>query len=69
MSEPGRGMPRLETAIEDVTSIRDACNLVRGVFVKLQSEIGRAVVGQRRVVDETLVALFAGGHVHAWVPF
>ncbi len=32
-------------------------------FAKLQNEISKAIVGQREVVEQTLVALFAGGHV------
>ena len=56
-------MPRLESDLTDVESIRRGCELVRRTFQVVRGEIGRAVVGQRRVVDETLVALFAGGHV------
>ena len=56
-------MPRLAEDLADIESIRAGCELVRRTFRTLQGEIGRAVVGQRRVVDETLVALFAGGHV------
>ncbi len=56
-------MPRLQEELGDLDSVREACELVRGTFRMLQNEIARAVVGQRRVVDETLVALFAGGHV------
>ena len=61
MTDPG--MPRLESDLVDVESIRRGCDLVRRTFQVVRGEIGRAVVGQRRVVDETLVALFAGGHV------
>lgn len=34
-----------------------------GLFRKLKSEISQVIVGQRDVVDETLLALMAGGHV------
>ena len=33
------------------------------VLTALRSEIGKAVVGQQAVVDQTLIALIAGGHV------
>ena len=32
-------------------------------FAQLRSEIGRVIVGYEEVVDEILIALFAGGHV------
>ena len=37
--------------------------LLAVVRERLYVEIGKTIVGQRRVVDELLVALFAGGHV------
>ncbi|HDP90012.1 MAG TPA: MoxR family ATPase [Thioalkalivibrio sp.] len=30
---------------------------------RIRQEVGRAVVGQRKVIDEVLIALFAAGHV------
>ena len=33
------------------------------VLTALRSEIGKAVVGQQAIVDQTLIALIAGGHV------
>lgn len=53
----------LEWNPADLDSVRHACEVVRGQFAQLRAEIGRVIVGQQRVVDETLVALFAGGHV------
>lgn len=32
-------------------------------FDRLRSEIGKVIVGQREILDDTLVALIAGGHV------
>lgn len=63
MSRRPSATPRLAESLPDVEAIRSACMTVRSVFHRLQQEIGRTIVGQRRVVDETLVALFAGGHV------
>ena len=47
----------------DLGSVRDACRTARDQFGLLRAEVGRVIVGQQKVVDETLVALFAGGHV------
>lgn len=55
--------PVLEWDPADLDSVRDACEQARRGFGMLRSEIGRIIVGQQRVVDETLVAIFAGGHV------
>jgi MoxR-like ATPase len=35
----------------------------RGAFGRLAAELGKVVVGHAEVVEQTLVALFAGGHV------
>ncbi len=35
----------------------------RGDFQRLQAEIGKVIVGQTEVVEQTLIALIAGGHV------
>jgi MoxR-like ATPase len=41
--------------MDDVRQFNDAYNKLRG-------EIGKVIVGQDRVIDELLTALFAGGH-------
>ena len=56
-------MARLEWDPGDLDSVRAACVEAKKQFGLLRAEIGRVIVGQQRVVDETLVALFAGGHV------
>ena len=35
----------------------------RGAYTRLQAEIGKVIVGQDQIVEGTLTALFAGGHV------
>jgi MoxR-like ATPase len=35
----------------------------RGTHARLRDEIGKVIVGQQEIVDHTLTALFAGGHV------
>ncbi len=56
-------LPVLEPALDDVASVKKACAGFREVFARLRGEIARAIVGQDQVVTETLVALFADGHV------
>jgi MoxR-like ATPase len=53
----------LHTPPGDVESVIAACDRFRAAFTRLREEIGKVVVGQDAVVEETLVALFAGGHV------
>lgn len=40
-------------------SLKEAC----GLAAALQAELGRVIIGQRRVIEEILTAFFAGGHV------
>src|SRR2546423_4354550 len=35
----------------------------RNAYAALRAEIGKIVVGQEQIVEDTLIALFAGGHV------
>ncbi len=60
MGDFARGL-RLE--IDDVEAAIAACEHFREAFGTLRSEVGRVIVGQDAVVEQTLVALFAGGHV------
>jgi MoxR-like ATPase len=39
--------------------VDDFCN----TFARIRTELGKVIVGQTEVIDEILVALFAGGHV------
>jgi len=49
-------MPDTRTAtMDDVRQFNQACDTLR-------AEIGKVIVGQDRVVEELLIALFAGGH-------
>jgi MoxR-like ATPase len=41
--------------MDDVRKFNDACD-------RLRKEIGKVIVGQNQVVEELLIALFAGGH-------
>ncbi len=53
----------LEGGLEDLESVRKRCEKFRELFLALRKEIGTALVGQTEVVDLTLAALFADGHV------
>ncbi|MCP3904053.1 MAG: AAA domain-containing protein [Planctomycetes bacterium] len=54
---------RLAPVIDDIEAVKDACASFRAIYARLREEIGRVMVGQDEVVDETLTALFADGHV------
>ncbi|MBX3355048.1 MAG: AAA family ATPase [Phycisphaeraceae bacterium] len=47
----------------DVEAVRHACAAFRTTGEALRKAVGRRLVGQTQVVEETLLALFAGGHV------
>jgi len=40
----------------------EAVEFLRDAYEQIMDQLGRVVVGQRRVIDEMLVAVFAGGH-------
>jgi MoxR-like ATPase len=46
------------TAADDVETARSFARS----YERLQSELGKTIVGQRRAIDEILIALFARGH-------
>ncbi|MHC4948865.1 MAG: AAA family ATPase, partial [Planctomycetota bacterium] len=62
MAEPAAAA-RLETTFDDIESVRRACAAFREVFTTLRGEVSKVIVGQERVVAQTLIALFADGHV------
>ena len=47
-----------ETTSDDL----DAARQLARAYEQLHAELGKAIVGQRRVIDEILIALFARGH-------
>ncbi len=56
-------LPQLDLAFEDVESVQQACAAFREVFERLRHQIGNAMVGQDLIVEQTMIALFANGHV------
>jgi MoxR-like ATPase len=55
--------PALDTPLDDIESVKRACQAFRDVFARLQAEVGKVLVGQEEVVQLTLISLFADGHV------
>ena len=56
-------MPDLDIAFDDIESVKRSCTAFREVFATLQKEVAKVIVGQNAIVDQTLIALFANGHV------
>ena len=56
-------LPELELAFDDVESARKSCAGFREAFARLRQAVGTVIVGQERIVIETIIALFADGHV------
>ncbi|MSR18195.1 MAG: AAA family ATPase [Phycisphaerales bacterium] len=52
-----------ELILDSVESVRAACQEFRGSFAALRSEVAKSMVGQKEVVELTLIALVADGHV------
>jgi MoxR-like ATPase len=42
---------------------QEAIESFRNAYANLRAEIGKVVVGQEQIVESTIIALFAGGHV------
>ena len=49
--------------MQTLGEIKDRVRDYTGKFGALRSEIARVIVGQQDIVDSTLLALMAGGHV------
>jgi MoxR-like ATPase len=62
-SAPREPLPSLDAAIDDIESVKARCASFREIFQRLKTEIGKTIVGQEEIVDQTLIALFAHGHV------
>ena len=56
-------MKAITTETSDVEGVRIACAAFRETGTLLRKAIAQRLVGQTQVVEETLLALFAGGHV------
>ena len=47
----------------ELQHLREALDGFRGDFRRLRDEVGKVIVGQLDILDDTLMALIAGGHV------
>jgi MoxR-like ATPase len=56
-------LPALDLRFNDIESVKRACGEFREVYAELRAEIAKVIVGQEDIVDQTLIALFANGHV------
>ncbi len=56
-------LPALDLVINDAAEVVRRCQAFCKVFDSLRSEIGRVMVGQDEIVEQTLIGLFADGHV------
>ncbi len=51
-----------QSAIHDPMGDIEALDQLKGAYDKIRAELGKVIVGQEEVVDQLLIALFAGGH-------
>jgi MoxR-like ATPase len=57
-------LPKIRMNVTSVTDeIRHELERFRSDFGRLRSEIEKVIVGQREILDDTLIALISGGHV------
>jgi MoxR-like ATPase len=50
------------TSTPDTAHIEERAAQFRSKFQEIAAEVGKMIVGQKRIVEEVLIALFAGGH-------
>ena len=70
MADPTTPEPGSETArapepdvpAEKNLSDNEAAELLRDSAARLKDELGKVVVGQHEVIEQMLIAMFAGGH-------
>ena len=63
MARAARASEPPPAPVADAGSARTRVEEFREVFAALRAEIGKVIVGQADVVEEILIAFFAGGHV------
>ncbi len=54
--------PVVAAAAPAAPSEREIFERLKGSRVQIESELGKLIVGQREIIDQILIALFAGGH-------
>ena len=53
----------MDNATDDTTSINNNSLKASQIVQRIRDEIGKAIIGQKNVIEEVLIALIAGGHV------
>ena len=48
---------------EDMQAVEKQCREFRAMFLRLQVEIGKVIVGHEEIIEDVLICLFSGGHV------
>src|SRR5271154_1555163 len=61
LNEPDDTLPSLPTR-SLVDEQREAVQRLAAGRARIETELGKAIVGQREVIEQILLALFAGGH-------
>lgn len=56
-------LPDLEPVFNDAKEAVRQCVIFREVYNRLKDEIGKVIVGQEEIVQQTLIGLFANGHI------
>src|SRR5688500_454048 len=54
--------PVIETSAAEPPSDLDSAKFLAQAYVRLQEELGKIIVGQQRVIEELLIAIFSQGH-------
>jgi MoxR-like ATPase len=61
VQEESAGTPQAETP-EVTPSDQEAVERLNDAFRQITAELGKVIVGQRKVIEELLIGMFAGGH-------
>ena len=48
---------------EDMQAVERQCQEFRAMFLRLQVEIAKVIVGHKEIIEDVLICLFSGGHV------
>jgi MoxR-like ATPase len=48
---------------EDMQAVEQQCREFRAMFLRLQAEIAKVIVGHKEIIEDVLICLFSGGHV------
>jgi MoxR-like ATPase len=61
MIEPAEN-PSTPPVLNSVDEQREAVERLAAGRARIETELGKVIVGQREVIEQILLALFAGGH-------